>query len=186
LKALLLMALLTAGSAAAQEANEVFLDATYLGAPTDWCPAAAGVALVVTMEGPNIVEVSAERPKSMTVRRGSSREEFAFGSKKFDETAPVIGRLSAEFRDCQSPWKQLRWAVRWRVTASDGAEIDSGTVEEYRNSFRYFAAVKRLFNGHRIHSSEIRYIDFGDRVLFTKGPPEATFTQTFAAEAYKE
>ena len=186
MKALLLMSLLIAGPAFAQEANEVFLDATYLGAPTEWCPADKGVPLVVTMDGPNVVEVSEVRPKRMRVRRGSSREELAFGSKKFDEAAPVIGRLSAEFRACQSPWKENRWDGHWRVTASDGLEIDSGILEEYREYFRYFPSVKSVYENQKIYSSEIRYLDLGDRVIFTKSQPETTFTQTFSAESNQE
>jgi hypothetical protein len=181
LKALLVMSLLTAGSAAAQETNEVFLDATYLGAPTDWCPADAGVPV----DGPNIVEVSSERPKTLRVRRGTSIETFHFGSKRFDETAPVIGRFYADLRMCQNPWEEIPWAGSWRVTRSDGTEIESGDLDNFRGSFNYHP-VKTGVVGHKLSMSELEYSVFGDRVIFTKGRPEYTFTQTFAAEAEKE
>lgn len=187
---LILGSLFAADSTAAQEANQVFLDATYLGAPTDWCAADAGVPMVVKMDGPDIIEGPKAWPRKVTVNRGGNvqivhtGENTASFNRPEDFSGPiakVIGRFSAEFRTCHSAWSSPRLTGRWRMTATEGGDLSSGTFEDERNfSFNLplFTPVSGL--------SQIRYAKFGDQTLFTMGRPETIITQTFAAEPDKE
>ncbi|MGB5558516.1 MAG: hypothetical protein WBN04_10950, partial [Paracoccaceae bacterium] len=79
MKALFLASVLAAGSAAAQETNQVLLDATYLGAPTEWCPVDAGVPLVVKMDGPDIIEGPKAWPRTVKVNRGGTVSRVVTG-----------------------------------------------------------------------------------------------------------
>ncbi|MFZ1726037.1 MAG: hypothetical protein WBO29_09205 [Albidovulum sp.] len=189
-KTLLLVALPAASPVTAQEANKVMLDATYLGAPTDWCPADAGVPMVMNMDGPDIIEGPKGWPKTVKVNRGGdlqivhTGENTASFNRRDDFAGPnatVIGRFSAEFQTCYSPWSTPRFTGRWRLTASDGANIGSGEFEDARYGGMYLP----LFR-HVSGPANAQYAKFGDRMLFTATRPETMITQTFAAEPDKE
>ncbi|MGB3313315.1 MAG: hypothetical protein WBB85_02790 [Albidovulum sp.] len=190
MKLLLLASMLAAGSAAAQEANQVVLDATYLGAPTEWCPADAGVPLVVKMDGPDIVEGPKAWPRTVKVNRGGNLQIVHTGENTAsfnrvedfgDEEAEVIGRFSADFRTCLSAWSSPRLTGTWSATATDGAELGSGTFEN-----DYYGNIHLPFFRSVSGPSEAHYATFGDRKFFTAGRPETKITQTFAAEPDKE
>jgi hypothetical protein len=182
--------LLAAGSAAAQEANELFLDATYLGAPTEWCIATAGVPMTVKMDGPNIIKGPDEFPRTVRERRGSSvRVINGANTASFHHTedlagpnAEVSGRFSAEFRTCFSPWSAAIATGTWRLSGNDGSDMDSGSFENETLFlpiyFPFFRPVSGTSNAH--------FAQFGDRLLYTASEPRVTTTQTFLAEPDKE
>jgi hypothetical protein len=176
------------GSVAAQEANEVFLDATYLGAPTDWCPADAGVPLVIKMDGPDIITTPKDWPRTVRVRRGG-KTSVVVGSEEYtrslqrrrDFDTEVIGRFSAEYRVCQDPWSTPRVEGRWRLKASDGSELDAGDLDDAwfgLSSLPFFRRVSTFSDGY--------FAKIGDRVFFTADSPNVTTSQTFAAGTDKE
>ena len=180
---------LAAGSAAAQEVNEVFLDASYLGAPTEWCPADKGVPLVVKMDGPDIVEGPKNFPKTVKERKGTSvrivdGERTASFMRPDDfaaADAPVIGRFFAEFQTCHSVWRSGRLAGSWRLTGTDGSDMGSGVFDDdYAGSL--YLPFFRSVSG----SSEAHYATFGDLRLFTAGTPETKITEMFLAKPGKE
>lgn len=189
-KAPLLTSLLAAGPATAQEANKVFLDATYLGAPTDWCPVDAGVPLVVKMDGPDIIERPKAWPRTVTVNRGGMVSQVVTGEntesfKRPEDfegpNAKVIGRFSAEFRTCHSAWRNPRPTGSWRLTATDSGELVSGTFEDYIFGGLHPPFFRRVGGATKGH-----FARFGDQQFFTAGELETTITQTFAAEPDKE
>jgi hypothetical protein len=187
--AALVGSLLTAGSASAQEANEVLLGAAYLGAPTDWFPADAGVPLVVKMDGPDIIKGPKEFPRMVTERRGSSVRvisgEFTASFNHSEDfvgpNAEMIGRFSAEFRTCLSPWSTPSATGTWRLSGNDGVDLDSGAFEN-ESLFLIYLPFFRSVSG----PSNAHYAEFGDRLLFTAGSPKITTTQTFLAKPDKE
>jgi hypothetical protein len=190
LKASVLAFLVAGSSASAQEANRVFLEATYLGAPTDWCPADAGVPLVVKMDGPDIIQGPKAWPRTVKVYKGGEISEFVTGEhtdsfkrpEDFeDSSAKVIGRFSAEFRTCHSAWASPRPTGSWRLTAPDGRQLSSGMFEEYLFSYLY-PPFFRPVGG----ASKANFADFGDQLFFTEGPLKTNITQTFAATPDKE
>lgn len=190
MKALLFTSLLAAGSAVAQEPNQVFLDATYLGAPTDWCPADAGVPLVVKMDGPDIVEGPKAWPRTVKVNRGGNVQIVHTGENTASFNRPedfggpnakVIGRFSAEFRTCHSAWPSHRVTGDWRQTATDGAVMETGTFEDVSFGNIYLPFFRPVSG-----PSKAQYAKFDDLRLFTAGKPETKITQTFAAEQDKE
>lgn len=177
------------GLAAAQGTSEVLLDAKYLAAPTDWCPADAGVPMTVTLDGPDIIKRPNQFPTTVRERRGSSvRVINGANTASFNHpediagpNAEVIGRFSAEFRTCFSPWEIPTLTGSWRLVAKDRANMDQGSFEaEYLGELH--APFFRAVSG----SSTAYYAQFGDRLLFTAGQPMHTITQSFLAEPDKE
>ena len=186
-KVLLLTCLLAAGSAAAQEPNQVFMDATYLGAPTDWCPASAGVPVIVKMDGPEIIAGPQDLPKSVRERAGNKIRRVVNGKhtasfwSNIEIDQNVVGRFAAEFKTCYGLWGTHRVTGSWRLIGLDGSDLDSGAFEDvpvYSFYLPFFSSVSG--------PSSARYAKFGDRLLFTANRPETTTTQTFAAEPGKE
>ncbi len=189
-KAFLLASLAGAGSAIAQDDNQVFLDATYLGAPTDWCAAHAGIPTIVKMDGPDIVAGPTDFPRRVRVNSGGKVRDVVIGEYigSFNHSsdfagphATVIGRFSAEFQICFSVWDTPRATGNWHLMGKDGSEEESGAFENEHVSSMYlpfFRGVSGL--------SEPHYAQFGDRRLFTATRPKTTTTQTFAADPDKE
>jgi hypothetical protein len=176
------------GSVAAQEANELFLDATYLGAPTDWCPADAGVPVVIKMDGPDIIATPEDWPRTVRVRRGgrisyvgSEKNTASLQRDRDDFDTEVIGRFSAEFRACQDPWSTPRVEGRWRLTASDGSELDAGDLDEALPGHLWLPFFRRVGAFSDVYNAKI-----GDRAFFTASRPNVTTSQTFAAGTDKE
>jgi hypothetical protein len=189
-QAALLASLLAAGPADAQEASDVFLDATYLAAPTDWCPANAGVPMVVKMDGPDIIKGPKQFPRRVTVNKGGSVSEVFTGAdtgslNNSDDlagpNAEVIGRFSAKFQGCVSAWDTTHITGTWQLSGSDGSDKESGSFENER-IYGFDLPLFRNVSG----PSKARYAQFGDRLLFTAGDPKVTITQTFLAEPDKE
>jgi hypothetical protein len=189
-KVLLLAFLFATGSVAAQEANTVFLDATYLGAPTDWCTAEAGVPLVVKMDGPDIVEGPKAWPRTVKVFRGGDLQIVHTGENTAsfirpedfgDASAEVIGRFSAEFRACHSAWQYPRLTGSWRLTRADGETMNSGTFEDAPPGILHLPFFHPVGGPSKAHFAE-----FGDQRFFTVDQPATEITQTFAAKSDKE
>ncbi len=180
-KLAVLMGLLAAGMAGAEDTNEVHLEATYLAAPTSWCAADQGVPVVVKMDGPDVIEGPEKWPRQIRVRRGGEAVDVDAHGEDIDATAPVIGRFSADLRACQNPWFTYQTDGRWRLLARDGSEIDSGEIE----GTSFFGLSPPFFRKVGLES-EAMYARFDDRVLFTKSRPEVTYSQTFAAGPDKE
>jgi hypothetical protein len=181
---------LASGAATAQEAREVLLDATYLAAPTDWCPADAGVPMVLEMDGPDIIQGPNTFPKTVRERRGGNisiihtEENTASFNNPEDIGGPnaeVIGRFAAEFQTCFSPWKTPTLTGSWRLIGKDGADMDQGSFEN-----EYLGSMNSLFFRSVAGSSKAHYAQFGDRLLFTADQPAPTITQTFLAKPDKE
>jgi hypothetical protein len=175
------------GPVAAQETNEIFLDATYLGASTDWCPADAGVPVVIKMDGPGIIPTPENWPSSVRVRHGG--RTLVVGSEEYTRSlqqrrvfdTDVIGRFSAEFQACQNPWGMDRVEGHWRIKASDGSALAAGALDLRRHGYsnlRFFLRANP--------SSDIHYAKFGDQTFFTASLPNVTTSQTFAAGTDKE
>lgn len=191
LATLLMSSLFIADSSAAQEANRVFLDVIYLGTPTDWCPADAGVPAIVKMDGPNIIEEPKALLKSIKVNKGgkttityTSDQLVSLGIPQdvVDPNSRVIGRFSAEFQTCNGIWNQLHFTGAWSLTAINGSVLTSGTFEDRLNSSFEFPPFFEIIDGY----SEARYAKLSDQLLFALGPVETKITQTFAAEPDKE
>jgi hypothetical protein len=178
-----------AGSVAAQAVDEILLDASYLAAPTAWCPANLGVPMTVKMDGPNIIKGPREFPRKITVRRGGSVQvvdgEFIASFNRPEDfagpNAEVTGRFSAEFRTCFSPWDLPRVTGTWRLSGNDGSELDSGAFED-----EFLGDLHSLFFKPVSGPSQAQYAKFGDRVLFSAGTAKVTITQTFLAKPDKE
>ncbi len=177
------------GAASAQETNEVSLVAVYLGAPTDWCRADDGVPLAITMNGPDIVATPEGWPVTVRERRGTQSSGVVLSAKGTASLqrrlgltdAQVIGRFSADFQACQNPWNTSRVTGTWHLTAADGAELDSGRLDEQTVdlfSLPFFQRASRY--------SDALYATFDERQLFTADYPKITTSQTFAAETDKE
>ncbi len=186
----LVASLHAAGPAASQDVSEVFLDATYLGAPTDWCPIDAGVPMVVKMDGPDIIKGPKQFPRKVTVNKGGSVSEVYTGAdtdslNNADDlagpNAEVIGRFSAEFQGCVSAWNTTSITGTWRLSGGDGSDKESGSFEN-ESIYGFDLPLFRNVSG----PSKARYAQFGDRLLFTAGEPKVTITQTFLAEPDKE
>lgn len=187
-KAVLLVPCLAAGSTAAQDANQIFLNATYLAHPTDWCPPTVGVPLVVKMDGPDIVKGPKDWRRTIIVNKGGKVSESVTGARieslirpeDFEgQGAQVIGRFSADFRVCLSVWGRSGPAGSWRLNSINGEELSSGTFEGSLAG-RLYPAFFHQVRG----TSKAYYVRFGDHLLFTASKP--TITQTFAAEPEKE
>lgn len=190
MRALLLASVLAAGSAAAQGVNGVFLDATYLGAPTDWCHADAGVPMVVKMDGPDIIKGPKQFPKTVIEKRGGNARTVFTGENITSFNRPgefsganamVIGRFSAEFRTCLSPWGGPKASGSWRLTGTDGTDLGSGSFEAER-----FSSFALPFFTPVAGGGDVLYAKLGDRMLLTAPRPKTTITQTFAANPNKE
>lgn len=190
MRLLLLASVFAAGSAAAQETNQVFLDATYLGAPTDWCPADAGVPLVVKMNGPDVIEGPKAWPRTVKVNRGGNLQIVHTGENTASFNHPeefgganaeVIGRFSSEFRTCHSAWHGARLTGTWKLTAPDGGELESGRFEDENSASLHLPFFRSVSGPSRAHFARL-----GDRQFFTADWPETKITQTFAAEPDKE
>ena len=172
--------LLAAGSALADGDNDVFLDATYLAAPTEWCPAEEGVPVVVQMDGPDVIEGPAEWPRKIRVRRGGAAVEVDAIGEDIEANAPVIGRFSANFRGCQTPWTVPRVSGVWKLMNESGSVIETG---EFTSGWSL--AGQTLFR--RVNrTSKSHFADLGDRVFYTAVEPEIMTNQTFAAETDEE
>jgi hypothetical protein len=189
-QAAFLASVVAASSAAAQEASEVSLDATYLAAPTDWCPANAGVPMAVKMDGPDIINGPKEFPRRVRVNKGGRISEVYTGEdtdslNNSDDlagpNAEVIGRFSAEFQGCLSAWSTTLIMGTWHLSGSDGSDKESGSFENER-LFGFDLPLFRRVNG----PSKARYAQFGDHLLFSAGDPKVTITQKFLAEPDKE
>ena len=177
-----------AGFAVAQETGEVFLAATYLGAPTEWCPADEGVPVVIEMDGPDIIAGPNDWPRSVKVRRGgevgrviiSEENTVSMERDSLWENAEVVGRFHADFRACQKPWFSYRVTGNWRLTSTDGSQADGGEIDNSPmvSSVPFFRRLGR--------DTGAIYARFGDRILFARDGSEITRTQTFAAETDKE
>jgi hypothetical protein len=178
-----------AGSVAAQEVDTIVLDATYLGAPTDWCPADAGVPLIVKMGGPKIIKGPKDFPRLVKERRGGSLRvvdgsNIASFNRAKDVSGPnaeVIGRFSAEFRTCLSAWDNPRATGTWRLMSIEGQEVASGTFEDEFVTSMHFPLFSLVAG-----TSDARFAKFGDRVLFTAGKPKVTINQVFLTDPDKE
>lgn len=190
MKALLLAFLFATGSVAAQEPNTVFLDATYLGAPTDWCTAEAGVPLVVKMDGPDIVEGPKAWPRTVKVFRGGELQIVHTGENTASfirpddfvgASAEVIGRFSAEFRTCHSAWHSPRLSGTWSVTTTDGGDLGSGSFEDDPSRSLHLPFFSPLGGPSKVH-----FARFGEQRFFTADQPATEITQTFAARSDKE
>lgn len=178
-----------AGMAAAQQGNEAFLDATFLAAPTDWCPADTGIPMVVKMDGPNIIEGPQTLPRQVRERRGASvRTIHSLDTASFNNpedfigpNAKVVGRFSAEYRTCFSPWTIPTATGSWQLSGNDGSDMEAGVLEDEvitDFNFPFFRSVAG--------SSNARSAQFGERLLFTAGAPDFTTTQMFLAKTDKE
>jgi hypothetical protein len=189
-RAALLASVLGVGSVAAQDVSEVFLYADYLAAPADWCPADAGVPMVVKMNGPDIIKGPTQFPRTVRVNKGGSISEVYTGAdtdslNNSDDVAgpnaEVIGRFSAKFQGCVSAWDTTHITGTWQLSGSDGSDKESGSFENER-IYGFDLPLFRNVSG----PSKARYAQFGDRLLFTAGEPKVTITQTFLAEPDKE
>ncbi|WP_306114307.1 MULTISPECIES: hypothetical protein [unclassified Roseovarius] len=187
MKTLLLASLLVADSATAQDVNQVFLSATYLGAPTDWCPTDAGVPVIVEMDGPDIIRGPQEPLKIVRERTGGKVKRVLTGEHtgslwnyvEADQT--VIGRFTAEFQACYSLWHDKRVTGGWRLVGPEGVALDTGEFKDMR-VFDFHLPFFRSAPG----PSPIHFANFGNRFLHAVNRPEITITQTFAAEPDKE
>jgi hypothetical protein len=189
LAATLVAFLAIAGGAAAQDGKATHLDVSYLAAPTDWCPANAGIPMVINMDGPDIIKGPDEFPRAVRVRRGSqvtdfSGENTASMNPVEDFSGPnaeLIGRFTADFRTCFDPFGYVRATGSWRLTAPDGSNAGSGAFENEQISHLYFPFFRGVAGPSRAY-----YAEFGDRWLFTAAQPQITTNQMFLAEPDKE
>jgi hypothetical protein len=189
--AALLSSLLAAGSAVAEGSGGVVLDVAFLAAPTDWCPATAGVPMRVTLDGPDIIRGPGEMPRRVRERRGtevsithSGETTASFNNPGLFDGAKgeVIGRFSTEFEMCLSAFGSNRATGAWTLTGPDGLTLETATFENEAVGFPFSVPFFRPVAG----PVEIYHAQFGDRVLFTAGKPEATTSQRFRAEPDKE
>ena len=180
-----------AGPAVAKDAGGVLLDVTYLAAPTDWCPADAGVPMTVKMDGPDIIRGPSEVPRKVLERRGGSLSitHTAENTASFNRTdtfegpnAEVIGRFSAEFQACFSAIEASLATGAWSVTGPDGREIATGVLENEALGFPLSAPFFQPVSG----PVTAYYAQFGEQLLFTSREPEPKTSQTFLAEPDKE
>jgi hypothetical protein len=183
---------LAAHGAFAEGRSEMSLDVSYLAAPTDWCPADAGVPMKVAMDGPDIIRGPGDFPRKVKVRRGSEVTIFDgeninsyIRADDFDgPNAEVIGRFSAEFQSCFSAFNGSRANGTWTLLDLNGGIAESGAIEdEYLSwplSVPFFRAVAP--GG----SSNAHYARFGDHRLFAAARPEAETKQSFLADPDKE
>lgn len=187
LAAVLLWTASSAGFATAQ----VLVDATYLAAPTDWCPATAGVPMRVKMDGPDIIRGPGALPRVVRERRGndlsithSGENTASFNSPDLFDGAKgeVIGRFSTEFQTCLSAFGGNRATGAWTLTGPDGVTLETATFEGEALGL----AINLPFFRPVAGPVEIYYAQFGDRVLFTADKPEAMTSQRFLAEPDKE
>ena len=180
---------LAGGAAMAQQVNQVSLEASYLGAPTDWCPADAGVPLIINMVGPDVIKAPDGWPVQVRERRAgqlggvvASEETTASLQRRRTATdAEVIGRFSASFRACQTPWTTPRPVGTWQVTANDGSELAAGDLGDTPVGYLtlpFFRSVGR--------DTEAHFAKFGERSFFTADRPNVTTSQTFVVETHKE
>lgn len=167
------------------------LDATYLAAPTEWCPANAGVPMIVKIDGPDIIRGTESVSRKIKVRRGSevyftdSGENTASMNRTKDVNAAyleVVGRFSSEFRTCFSAFGGSRGTGSWNVIGPDGVIVETGSFEDKNLSLWAGGA----FFGPVAGPVPTYYAKIGERLLFTAGRPEAKINQTFLAEPKEE
>ncbi len=182
--------MVSAHPAAAQADNTVNLDATYLGAPTDWCPSNAGVPLVVTMDGPDIVEGPKGWPKRVKVTKGGQVSNTISGENTTGFIQPedyqgpfakVVGRFSAEFRVCHSAWSALRLTGSWRLSSRDGGQALSGNFKDMSS-----IGLTPPFFLPAGGTVKAEFAKFGDATFFTAGRIKTNITENFAAKPDKE
>lgn len=178
------------GPAFAQDTSAVLLNVTFLPAPTDWCPADAGVPMAVTMDGPDIIQGPEDLPRTVKVRRGSdvtfvngeNINSFNRAEDFIGPSADVIGRFSAEFQSCFSAFGDNRANGKWTLKSLDGAIADSGPIED---QFLYFP-LNQPFLERMAGPSGAYSIKFDDRRLYVAGGQDVQTTQIFRAEPDKE
>jgi hypothetical protein len=181
---------ITGAAASAEDAATVHLDVAYLAAPTDWCPAKAGVPMTVIMNGPDIIRGPEDFPRRVTVRRGSevtyvdgeSTISFARDEDFVGPNAEVVGRFSAEFQSCFSAFGDNRASGSWTIVGLDSVVSETGTFEDEYLSFSFDGPFFRPVTG----SPKAYYAKFGDFRLFTAARPVAETKQIFLAEPAKE
>lgn len=180
-----------AGPAFAKDVVGLVLDVTYLAAPTDWCPADAGVPMTVKMDGPDIIRGPSEVPRKVLERRGGSLSitHIAENTASFNRSdafegpnAEVIGRFSAEFQACFSAIEASLATGTWSVTGPDGREIATGVLESEPLGFPLSAPFFQPVSG----PVKAYYTQIGDQLLFTPSKPDPKTSQTFLAEPDKE
>jgi hypothetical protein len=181
---------ITGAAASAEDAATVHLNVAYLAAPTDWCPAKAGVPMTVIMNGPDIIRGPEDFPRRVTVRRGSevtyvdgeNTNSFARDEDFVGPSAEVIGHFSAEFQSCFSAFGENRASGIWTLLGLDGVISETGTFEAEYLSFSFDGPFFRPVTG----SSKTYYAKFGDFRLFTAARPVAETKQIFLAKPAKE
>jgi hypothetical protein len=183
-------AMIPGAPAVAQDSGEMLLDVIFLAAPTDWCPADAGVPMTVAMNGPDIIQGPEDFPRKVMVRRGGDvtmvdgeniisfkrAEDFA------GQNAEVIGRFSAEFRSCVGAFGDTRANGTWTLKDLNGAIAEAGLIDDQFLSFPLSAPFFHPVTG----TPEAYYAKFSDFRLFTAARPVAKTKQTFLAEPAKE
>lgn len=176
--------------AVSKAGERLALDVSYLAAPTDWCAADAGVPMLVTMDGPDIIRGPEDFPREVKVRRGSELTvvdgENIIAFNRADEFAgqntEVIGRFSAEFQSCLSAFGDNIASGTWTLKDGDGVIVDSGMIEDQHLAIPMSAPFFRPVSG----PTPTYYAEFGGRLLFTAVRPEAETQQTFLAKPAKE
>ncbi|MEF3046038.1 hypothetical protein [Pseudotabrizicola sp. L79] len=189
--AALMACLMPAGAAMAQEAEAVVLDVSYLAAPTDWCPADAGVPMIVAMNGPDIIKGPSETPRKVRERRGGqvsithSGQNTAAFHRAGDFSGPkaeVIGRFAAEFRACLGALDRPRATGAWRVVGPDGAEVEAGVLADAPLDLPLFVPFFQPVAG----PAQAYMAQFDDRLLYAAEKPAPQANQTFLAKPDKE
>ena len=152
------------------------MHATYLAAPTDWCPASEGVPLVIAMDGPDIINGPDDWPPKVRVRRAGEPGDTQINGDRIDLDGPVIGRFSAKLRGCQSPWRHLHLDGTWTLADANGSPLKSGVVKEYwgQPTLLFFRRINR--------SSDAYFAKIGEDLLYAPERPQVTATQMFTAE----
>jgi hypothetical protein len=187
---MLVASLFASSSVSAETGGQMNVEVSYLAAPTDWCPANAGVPMAVSVDGPDIIRGPVDFPRRVTVRRGSevtfvdgeSTISFARDEDFVGPKADVIGRFSAEFQSCFSAFGDNRASGSWTLVGLDGVVSETGTFEDEYLSSSLSAPFFRPVTG----TPKVHYAKFGDFRLFTAARPVAETKQTFLAEPAKE
>lgn len=166
------------------------LDVTFLAAPTEWCPASNGVPMTVTMDGPDIIRGPEAFPRKVKVRRGGdvmiadgeNIAAFNYAEDVLGKSAEVIGRFSASFEACISAFSESSAKGNWTLKGPDGAIMETGAIDDRTLSLPLITPFFRPMSG----PPDAYFAQFGERVLFTSGRPEAKTKQTFLAQPDKE
>lgn len=178
---------LIASPSKAEGTNEVFLHTTFLAASTDWCPADAGIPVVVEMDGPDIIKGPSDWPTTVRERsagrirniHNGERTRSHWHEEKVDYTH--IGRFSVEFQFCHNMWDYAHVTGTWRLSANDGSEMHSGILEDDT-----FPGFHIPFFSPVAGQSKVQYAKFGEQRFFTPSVPQIRKTQRFLAEPNKE